>query len=118
MKTPIAIQTLITFLGTLVLYAFNTAQNSFSYMWGGILILFNLIVLSAAWWIILNKKFIALSVTIIVFKYAVFGIILYVVLKNAENAKISAGWFAVGVSTIIVTAIGSAVFIREEKKED
>jgi hypothetical protein len=53
----------------------------------------NLLFLSVAWSWILKKKFIALTTPLIVLKYALLGLILFVVVKEQNLDFV---WFAVG----------------------
>ncbi len=94
------IQAMIVLIGYSALNLNNNINQAYSFLIGSALILSNLIVLSVAWALVVEKKLIALSASIIVFKYALLGAIVYRVLKLDW---ISTGWFSVGITSLILT---------------
>ena len=77
-------------------------QHTLSYLFGSGLVLANLLILTLAWSLILRKKLVALAVTVIVFKYAILGVIIY---RLLQDSMITALGFCVGLSTLMVTAL-------------
>jgi hypothetical protein len=102
MKKVFLIQLVILVLGTVIIALALSTQQAISYNIGAALILANLIIVTWVWSQILQKKFVALSVSIIVFKYAIFGFIIYKILglPNVDSV-----WFSVGLSTMVPTVL-------------
>lgn len=96
----LSIQALLVLIGFFALFLNNKSDFAYSYLIGSALILSNLIILSVAWALVIEKKLIALAATIIVFKYALLGAIVYRVLKLDW---ISTGWFSVGITSLVLT---------------
>lgn len=96
----LSIHALIVVIGFFALFLNSNIGFAYSFLIGSSLILSNLIVLSVAWAMVIEKKLIALSATIIVFKYALLGAIVYRVLKLDW---ISTGWFSVGITSLVLT---------------
>lgn len=114
MRTAILIQGLISILGSAVLL-FSSTQHAASYFSGSILIFLNLLLLTWVWNKVLQKKLIALSALIIVFKYAIFAVVIY---KITSLAWLHYAWFCVGLSTLIITVLVLALLgsrIREQQ---
>lgn len=72
---------------------------------GATVTLFNLWILVAAWPRILAKKQIAVGVAAIVFKFAILGLILYLV-TNSKHVQL--GWFAFGLGTVLPSVLVTA----------
>jgi hypothetical protein len=106
MKKVVWIQLILLVAGGAALALGISTQAAISYLLGAVLIFFNLVLLIWVWSQILKKKFIALNVSIIVFKYAIFGFILYKILghPNIDNV-----WLSVGLSTMLPTVLIYAV---------
>lgn len=96
----LSIQALLVLTGFFALFLNNNRDFAYSYLIGSALILSNLIILSVAWALVIEKKLIALAATIIVFKYALLGAIVYQVLKLDW---VSTGWFSVGITSLVLT---------------
>lgn len=96
----LSIQALLVLIGFFALFLNNNRDFAYSYLIGSALILSNLIILSVAWALVIEKKLIALAATIIVFKYALLGAIVYQVLKLDW---VSTGWFSVGITSLVLT---------------
>jgi hypothetical protein len=101
-KLFIIIQAVITVLGSLVLVEAKDAQSGASFAIGGGIVLGNVLSLAFAWSRLIQKKLIALSVFIIVFKYAILGIIIYKLLSIAWVDRI---WLSVGLSSLVVSVL-------------
>lgn len=76
-----------------------------SFAAGSFLMLGNLVVMSLVWPLILAKKQVALSTGVIVFKFAILTWIIFLV---ATGKTIQVGWFAVGLSLVVVSAVITA----------
>jgi len=76
---------------------------------GVLFCLTNFYILKWSWSNILNKKLVALSVGVIVFKYSFFVAIIYFVIRNQLN-QIS--WFAIGFTSALVATIGKHIFLN------
>ena len=96
----LSIQALLVLIGFSALFLNSNCDFAYSYLIGSALILSNLIILSVAWALVIEKKLIALAATIIVFKYALLGAIVYQVLKLDW---VSTGWFSVGITSLVLT---------------
>src|SRR5687768_5172301 len=106
MKIVLIVQSAITLIGTLLLSYFYAAQQAFSFMAGSLTILTSCILLGIGYALIFRKKLIALAVSIIVFKYAILGIIIFTLVKLSWFSPL---WFALGVSSLIFSAIAFAL---------
>ena len=95
-------QFLITVLGSALLFHGRGFDSAASFAIGAIFVWFN--VLSWAFLIsrILSKKLVALWASIIVFKYAILGILLYKLLTMQWLDRI---WFSIGLGSLIVSLL-------------
>lgn len=102
-------QVAMTLLGFGILYQGRDFNSAASFSLGAIFVWFN--VLSWAFLIsrILKKKLIALSATIIVFKYAILGFLLYKLLTMPWLDRI---WFSLGLGSLIVSSLLYVTFAK------
>lgn len=116
MKYVLIIQALITLLGGLIAVLFAAPQHAYSFISGSLVIFFSFLFLGTAWSLIFNKKLVALAIGIIVFKYAILGIIIF---KLVTLPWFNALWFALGVSSFVLSALGYAMkeALREGKED-
>ena len=116
MKTVILIQLMIALVGGGLLTYLVSTQGAVSFTEGALIIAANLLLLTWTWKKILSKKLIALATTVIVFKYAIFGAIIYLILNHPNTDKL---WFGVGLGTMMVTGLMFAVLnsIKGQKQE-
>lgn len=112
MKFVLTVQALITVIGSVVLAYFYTAHHALSYMSGALVILMSFFFLGIGFGLIFKKKLIALAIGIIVFKYAILGIIIFTLVKLSWFKPL---WFAIGVASFILSAIVYA--LKESVKE-
>ena len=112
MKLILLSQVIVTIVGSLLLAYFAAMPQAFSYAAGSGLILFSFILLGWSWGLIFSKKMIALAIGIIVFKYAILGIIIYTLVRLNWFVPL---WFAFGVSSFALSAFAYAM--REGLKE-
>ncbi|MGZ3742260.1 MAG: hypothetical protein ACXWRE_00400 [Pseudobdellovibrionaceae bacterium] len=75
-----------------------------SYFSGALTVAGNFILLGSAMNLVFRKKLIALSVLIIVFKYAILGVIIYHLIKQSWMHSF---WYAAGVASLM---IGSLIY--------
>ena len=109
MKAVIKLQTIFCILGTAILLVTNASQEALSFLFGSTLMLANVAVLAVVWWHILNKKLIALAVSIIVLKYAFIAILLMKVLSRPDVSTI---WFCLGLATLLPTVVIYSVGVK------
>ena len=102
MKTVLLTQVALTTLGAMVIAAGLTTQAAISYVTGASLILVNISLLAWTWSKILNKKLVALAVSIIVIKYAIYAVIIY---KIVSLAYINKTWFVLGLGTLMPSVL-------------
>lgn len=106
MKKFFLFQTLLTVLGPLLLLFLHGWRVAASFGLGALVILVNVALMAWAWNRILRKKLVALALSLIVFKYAILGAILYQILKTPW---VSALWFCAGIGTLMLAAMGAAL---------
>lgn len=97
----------LLFLGTGALLATNTMQNAASYAAGVVVVLFNVVTLYFVWSRVFRKKFIALALGIIVFKYAILGLIIY---RLLHTEWLDILWFCAGLSSLMLGSLIFALF--------
>lgn len=112
MKLILISQGLFTILGSLLLAYFAAMPQAFSYAAGAGTIFLSVVLLAWGWGLIFSKKMIALAIGIIVFKYAILGIIIYTLVHLHWFAPL---WFAMGIASFALSALIYA--IREGLKE-
>lgn len=106
MKLILILQAILCILGTAILLKYAAPRQAYSYFSGSALLFSSFLFYSIGWSLIFKKKLVALAIAIIVFKYAIFGIIIYTVVNQTWFAPL---WFVAGVSTFIIPAISFAV---------
>ena len=99
-------QAVITVLGSSLLALFTAPFQSISFLVGSLVILLSFILLGIGWSLIFQKKLVALAGFVIVFKYAILGIIIYTIVKRPWFNPL---WFAMGVASFVLSAIVYAV---------
>jgi hypothetical protein len=102
MKRVLLFQGLLLAIGAVALYWCGPQQAAASYILGGFIVGGNFILLGSAWKMIFNKKQVALSVLIIVFKYAILGVIIYVLVNQKW---LSPFWFAAGIASMMMASL-------------
>lgn len=96
----------ITIILALIIFLTRTFPEAISFFIGSTLIFTNLSILFWVWNRIISKKLIALAVSVIVIKYAIFGVIVYLILSHPIIKPI---WFSIGIGMIMVTSIITAL---------
>lgn len=102
MKLVIYAQLLITLLGSVFLGAFYAPQYGLSFAAGSLLIILSFFFLGLGFGLIFKKKLIALAIGIIVFKYAILGIIIFTLVKLAWFNPL---WFSLGVASFVASGV-------------
>ena len=102
---------LVTVVGSFLLAGFLGQQQSASFATGSLAIGLSFAMMAIGYGLIFKKKMIALAVGIIVFKYAILGIIIFTLVKLAWFDPL---WFSMGVASLILSAITYAL---KEAKE-
>jgi len=84
------------------IYVFGAQQHLLSFLVGAGVIGANLLILGTGWTLIFQKKLVALAIALIVFKYAILGIIMF---KLVRQSWFEPGWFATGIASFVVTSL-------------
>lgn len=106
MTILLKIQITFSVLGTMLVALLAGQLASLSFAGGSILTLFNFAVLIYGWPRILAKKQVAPAIAAIIFKFAILGLILYVV-ANSQTIRLQ--WFALGLATVIPSVLITAL---------
>lgn len=116
MKFVLIIQLFTSLIGASALYLALTPQHAASFAAGGLVIALSFFLLGIGWKLIFEKKLIALAIGIIVFKYAILGIIIF---KLTKLSWFNTLWFALGVASFVLSALGYALkeTLREGKAD-
>jgi hypothetical protein len=102
MKILIKAQILVTLIIGLTLMATTTPQRAISFIIGSITILISVFLMGIGFKFIFSKKLIALAIGIIVFKYAILGIIIY---KLVNSQWLNPMWFILGVASLSLSGL-------------
>ncbi|GIL17194.1 MAG: hypothetical protein BroJett040_09450 [Oligoflexia bacterium] len=113
MKTLLLFQALVVAAGTAALAYTTEYRSAQSFLYGGLLVLLNLSAHGLIWSWIVRKKLIALAVSLIVFKYAIFGVIIFLLVRSNQVDPL---WFSLGVGSLLITGIFKAVFFLNRKQ--
>lgn len=108
------IQTVILIVGSLVLAEVTDPESAASFALGCGFVLVNVMLTAFVWSRLIQKKLIALSVTIIVFKYAILGIIIY---KLLSLAWVNVAWLCVGLGSLVVSSL-FYVFVAPQSDDE
>ena len=95
-------------------YFFIGNQQVLSFFLGAGLIHFSYLILAISWSLIFQKKLIALAVILIIFKYAILGVILFQIVKMQWLSLL---WFSLGVASFVTAAFAYAVNVARKKEE-
>jgi hypothetical protein len=116
MKRVLISQVLVAALGYVSLLLFAAPNHANSYLCGSLTILLSFSVMGLGYGLIFRKKLVALGGSLIVFKYAILGIIIFTLVKLDWFSSI---WFAMGVASFILSAIYYAISeaLREERED-
>ncbi|MGZ3768442.1 MAG: hypothetical protein ACXVCP_01125 [Bdellovibrio sp.] len=112
MKLILITQSTITLLAVVLLSYFAAPYYAVSFMVGSMVIITSVFLHYLGFRLIFQKKLIALAILIIVFKYAILGIIIFTLVKLSWFTPL---WFSLGVASFILSAIVYA--LREAFRE-
>lgn len=115
MKKVLISQALISVLGSLLIAIFIAPHQGYSFLAGSLVIFISFLMLGVGFSLIFHKKLIALAIGIIVFKYAILGIIIFTIVKLPWFTPL---WFAMGVASFVISAIYFAVSEAFKKGND
>lgn len=115
MKLFFIIQIVVTLGGSLLLLEMAEQKGAASFACGSGLILLNVATLAFVWFQMIQKKLVAVSLTIIVFKYAILGVIIY---KLLSFEWIQRGWFCVGLGSLVISTGVYAIFSSKKDEEN
>lgn len=112
MRKLYVIQAALLVLGTLLAgWVSENWHAAASFAMGSGLVFMNVVLLAWAGARLMQKKRLALSTFVIVFKYAILGVILYKILKTPWVHPL---WFCAGVGTLMLASIGMALDTQGE----
>ena len=115
MKKMNLIQLIVTLTLSAIIWAVHGSQHvALSFFMGGLLIWYGFLSWAIGMSFIFQKKYIALAIAIIVFKYAILGVITYWFVHQAWAQLL---WFALGVASFVVSALVYAI-LEAFKEED
>jgi hypothetical protein len=115
LKLFLLTQGLLTLIASLVALEMGDLLTAASVAAGGMLVLINVALTAYLVMQMIRKKQIALSVTIILFKYTILGAIVFSLLSAAWVQK---GWFVIGLGSLVVSAPLYAFYISTRKEEE
>jgi hypothetical protein len=115
LKLFLLTQGLLTLVGSLVAFELSDYLSAASLASGGLIVLVNVALTAYLVMQMIRKKQIALSVTIIIFKYTILGAIVFSLLSAAWVQK---GWFVIGLGSLVVSAPLYAFYISTRKEEE
>jgi hypothetical protein len=114
LKLFLLIQAAVTLIGSIVLLEGRDSASAASFAIGSGIVFLNVLSLAFTFNRVIQKKLIALSISIIVFKYAILGIIIYKLLGLAWVDRL---WLCVGLASLVVSALFFASVARTEDEE-
>ncbi len=115
LKLFIIIQAAVTLLGSLILLEGRDGSSAASFAIGSGIVLVNVLTLGFTFSRLIQKKLIALSISVIVFKYAILGIIIYKLLSFAWVDRL---WLCVGLGSLVVSALFYASVAKTDDDEE
>lgn len=115
MKFLVSSHLIIALVSTFLLYVFSTPQNTLAFTAGAALGFVNILMLVFTWTHILAKKLVALSIGVIVFKFAILGWIIY---EIVTRSVLHLGWFSVGLGIVVISTVATAFQYAQDSRED
>lgn len=106
MNFVIFIQAGLTVLGAILLRVYYAPHQADCFAIGSGMMILSFFLLGIGYGLIFKKKMIALAIAIIVFKYAILGIIIFALTKLPWFDPL---WFCMGVASFVVSAIAYAL---------
>lgn len=115
MKRVVLFQILVIVLTSLVLYIAGLQHKISSFLTGSLVVGGNFILGAVGWKLVFRKKLIALAILIIVFKYAILGVIIYHFVKQSWMQPV---WFAAGVTSMMMASLIYGLTLGFFKEEE
>lgn len=100
--------------GAVLAWLIGGSHASASFSVGAAVALFNLTLLVIVWPLILAKKLVALSIGVIVFKFAILA---WIINEVATGNQFHLGWFAVGLGTLVPSVLATAAKASRSSSE-
>ncbi len=113
MRGLLAIHALLAVCGAILVSLVVEPLSGISFATGAMVSFANLVVLVFVWPRIFAKKLVALSVGVIIFKFA---ILVWILNEVATGKQLQLGWFSTGLGLVILSAIATA--IRESRSTE
>ena len=110
MKRVLEFHIAASLLLALLLFALRSQEAAIAFIFGSSVSFFNLVALTVVWPRILAKKLVALSIGIIVIKFAILGWILYAVVTGK---LFQLGWFAVGMGLVVPSVVATSIKVSQ-----
>lgn len=104
------IHTVITVVCTALIGLILGSKVAFSLFIGGLIVWMNLLILSSSWYLIFQKKSLVLSVSVIVIKYAILGLLVY---QIVSSNLFQINWLIAGFTLVLITALVSSFCFRK-----
>lgn len=95
-----------TLLLSVVLFFTNDQESALSCLFGGLLMLVNLLGIYLLWHLVFSKKSIALAVFVIIFKYLILGVVLW---KLANVSWMKPIGLILGLSTLVFAILSTTL---------
>lgn len=89
-----------------------TTHSIISFLCGFALMGINVALMVFYWSLIFRKKFIALSISVIVFKYAFLGVMIYFAILEGWVTPLA---FSLGIGMIVPSALIVAIFAKKDR---
>jgi len=114
-KSFFILQALVSIITATLVLVFVGQTQAISFAVGAAFAFTNTLVLAMIINRIFTKKSVALSFILIIFKYLIFGVVLYILITKK---LVLVSWFMVGLSILVMSIIGLAVLhLQSVKKE-
>lgn len=105
----------LSLVGFFLAYQYVTEKAGISFLIGSAIVFFNFIAIFFIWKRLFAKKLVALSAFIIVFKYAILGAIVYLIVKYDLVDPL---WFGFGIATFLVSALAYGYNLPKENHRE
>ncbi len=115
MKAFLILQISLIAIFTLAAHLLVGSHAAFSFFVGSLFALFNIIFFALITRRIFTKKSVATTLLLIIFKYSILGISLYLIVANN---MLNMMWFVIGLSILVPSAIGYIFIMAKQNKAD
>lgn len=118
MRFLLLIHTALALCAALAIAYFYDSKSGISFALGAFLMLADLVILAAIYKFVLAKKQFALSIGVIVFKFAIFAWIINEAVAAERKNQLFLGWFAAGIALINLSAMAAALKLSRSIDEN